>query len=200
MRVWERTGVFYLGIDLGKRRDPTAMVIVEGKTVNVLHLRYAERIALGTPYPEVAEHVRYLVGHQNLRGRCAIAIDATGVGEPVVDMLRSGRLGCEVSAVNMTGGERETRSGNMWNVPKRDLMAGVQVLLEKRELKIARGLKETGTLVRELTDVRLTAGSGGRLRMGADRSGQHDDLVMALALACWRAKRRGVGERGDRLL
>jgi hypothetical protein len=78
-------------------------------------------------------------------------------------------------------------------VPKRDLMAGVQVLLEKGELKIARRMKETGPLVRELTDVRLTAGSGGRLRMGADRPGQHDDLVMALALACWRAKRTQIG-------
>jgi hypothetical protein len=121
--------------------------------------------------------------HQNLRGQCVIAVDATGVGEPVLDMLRSGRLGCEVNAVNITGGERETRSGSVWNVPKRDLMAGVQVLLEKGELKIARRMKETGSLVRELTDVRLTTGHGGRLRMGADRSGQHDDLVMALALA-----------------
>jgi len=51
-------------------------------------------------------------------------------------------------------------------------MAGVQVLLEKRELKIAKRMKETGPLVRELTDVRLTAGRGGRLRMGAERSGQ----------------------------
>ncbi len=169
------------------------MVIVEGKTVEGLQLRYAELVALGTPYPQVVERVRYLASHQNLRERCAIAIDSTGVGEPVVDMLRSGRLGCEVSAVCITGGERETRSGNVWNVPKRDLMAGVQVLLAKGELKIARGLKLTGALVRELTDVRLTAGSGGRLRMGAERSGQHDDLVMALALACWRAKRTQIG-------
>jgi hypothetical protein len=81
------------------------------------------------------------------------------------------------------------RSGNVWQVPKRDLMAGVQVLLERGELKIAKRMKETGPLVRELTDVRMTAGSGGRLRMGADGSGQHDDLVMA----CWRAKRTQIG-------
>jgi hypothetical protein len=191
--------LFYLGIDLGKRRDPSAMAIVEGKTVQGLQLRYAERVALGTPYPEVAERVRYLVEHENLRGRCAVVLDSTGVGEPVVDMLRSSRLGCEVSAVNITGGERETRSGNVWNVPKRDLMAGVQVLLEQHELKIARRLTEAGPLMRELTSVRMTAGSGGRLRMGADGPGEHDDLVMALALACWRAKRR-QNEFGTRRL
>jgi hypothetical protein len=165
-----------------------------------LMLRYAERVALGTSYPQVVERVRYLVGHENLRRQCVVAVDATGVGGPVVDMLRSSQLGCEVSAVNITGGDRETHTGNLWNVPKRDLIAGVQVLLEKRGLKIARGMKETGSLVRELTDVRMTAGSGGKVRIGADGSGQHDDLVIALALACWRAKRIENGFGTQRLL
>jgi hypothetical protein len=61
-------------------------------------------------------------------------------------------IGGDVNAVNITGGGKEAQSGNVWNVPKRDLMAGVQVLLEKRELKVARGLEEAGPLVRELTD------------------------------------------------
>jgi phage FluMu gp28-like protein len=188
---------FYLGIDLGKTRDHTAIAIVE--RADTLLLRYAERVALGTPYPQVVEHIRRMVNHENLRGQCAAVVDGTGVGAPVVDLLRSGQLGCEVCAVNITGGERPTQSGNVWNVPKRDLMAGVQVLLEKRGLRIARRLKETGPLIRELTDVRLTAGSGGKLRMGADRAGQHDDLVIALALACWRAKRRENGFGTSRL-
>jgi hypothetical protein len=28
------------------------------------------------------------------------------------------------------------------------------------------------------------------VRMGADGAGEHDDLVMAVALACWKAKRK----------
>jgi hypothetical protein len=136
---------------------------------------------------------------ERLRGRCVVVADATDVGAPVVDMLRSGQLGCEVTAVNITGGEQETRSGIVWNVPKRDLMTGLLVLLERRELRIALRLKEAGPLVRELTDVRMTAGSGGNVRMGADGGGQHDDLVVALALACWRAKRK-QNELGTRRL
>jgi hypothetical protein len=97
--------VFYLGIDLGKRQDHTAIAVVE-RSGRGLQLRYAERVPLGTSYPHVVERVRYMVSHQNLRGRCVMAVDATGVGEPVVDMLRSGQLGCEVIAVNITGGER----------------------------------------------------------------------------------------------
>jgi hypothetical protein len=192
--------MFYIGIDLGKTRDHTAIVIVErGKTGKPLQVRYAERVPLGTPYPEVVERVRHMVRHLRSRGQCAVVVDATGVGAPVVDMLRSGRLGCDLNAVNITGGEQETQSGNVWNVPKRDLMAEVQVLLERRELKIARGLEEAGSLVRELTDVRMTVGGGGRVRMGADGCGQHDDLVIALALACWRARRGQNGFGTNRL-
>jgi phage FluMu gp28-like protein len=191
--------LFYLGIDLGKSRDHTAFAIVERPVFHSLALRYAERVPLGTPYPKVVERVRSMVWHESLRGNCAVVVDATGVGAPVVDMLRSGGLGCEVSAVNITGGEKETQSGHVWNVPKRDLMAGVQVLLEKRELKIARGLKETGPLIRELTNVRMTASGGGKVRMGADGCGEHDDLVIALALACWKAKRTRSGFGTQRL-
>jgi hypothetical protein len=174
---------FYLGLDLGQRHDPTAIAVVEGR--DVIRVRHLERVPLGTPYPGVVERVRAIVRHPELVGKCALAVDGTGVGAPVVDMLRAARLGCDISAVTITGGEREHHD----NVPKRDLMAGVQVLLERDELKFARGLRELGSLVRELTDVRSTTGIRGRVRLGADGYGEHDDLVIALALACWRAKR-----------
>jgi hypothetical protein len=81
-------------------------------------------------------------------------------------------------------------------VPKRDLIAGAQLMLERGELKVAKGLKELGALMRELTDVRSTAGVCGRVRPGSDGCGEHD-LEIALALACWRAKRgqNGFGLR-----
>ena len=159
--------MFYVGVDLGKARDHTAIAIVERReirapymvpTFTCLMLRYTERIPLRTSYPDVVERVCWLARHQNLRGQCAMAVDGTGVGAPVVDMLRRGQPECEVSAVNITGGEKETRSGSVWNVPKRDLMVGLQVLPEKRQLKIARELKEIGSLIRELTDVQIRAG------------------------------------------
>jgi hypothetical protein len=65
----------------------------------------------------------------------------------------------------------------------------VQVLLERGELKIASRLKEVGPLIRELTDFSGVIRSTGRVRLGADGFGEHDDLVIALALACWRAQR-----------
>jgi hypothetical protein len=71
-------------------------------------------------------------------------------------------------------------------------VTGVQVLLEKGE----RRLREAGALVRELSDIRETTKNTGRMKLGADGYGEHDDLVIAVALACWRANRgmNGFGE------
>jgi hypothetical protein len=37
---------------------------------------------------------------------------------------------------------------------------------------------------------------GGTVRLGADECGEHDDLVIALALACWRAGRKEKRKMG----
>ncbi|MES1258921.1 MAG: hypothetical protein ABUS51_10840, partial [Acidobacteriota bacterium] len=190
--------MFYLGLDLGQRRDHSAICVVEkveagqafqAPVYRELLVRHLERAPLGTPYPGVVRRVRQIVTNEELAGQCGVVVDATGVGAPVVEMLREARLGCEVAAVTITGGLKESQAGQAFSVPKRDLMAGVQVLLERGELRIARGLREAGALVRELMDVRATLRESGAVRMGADGCGEHDDLVIALALACWRARR-----------
>jgi hypothetical protein len=168
----------YLGLDLGQRHDPSAIAIVErmefrrayqNAVFHSLRVRYLQRVRLGTPYPRIVELVRDLVNRPDLRDNCAIAVDATGVGAPVVDMLRAARLGCDIAPVNITSGDRQTRSGSTWNLPKHDLLASLQVLLEKGELKIAARLKEVGPLIRELTDFRSVIRSSGRIRLGAHR-------------------------------
>lgn len=170
--------MFYIGVDLGQRQDHTAIAIVERN--ETLLVRRVERVALGTPYPRVVEMIREMTQEPRLFGKCTLVVDGTGVGAPVVDMLRDPNPGCEVTAVTITGGERESRHG--WqrvSVPKRDLIAGMQLALEKGELRIAGRMKEAGSLVRELIAMRV-----------GDDGEEHDDLVIAVALACWRARPR----------
>ena len=117
--------------------------------------------------------------------------------------------------MTITGGAAETHKGLDYHVPKQDLMMGLQLLLEKGELKISRKGSESGALVKELVNMRQQAGVRGRIRVGAEAFGEHDDLVMAVALAVWKAKQifavsgmtrlpgiwgcgRGVARRGGR--
>ena len=74
------------------------------------------------------------------------------------------------------------------NVPKQNLISELQVALDKGELRIAKKMREAGTLTRELLDVRMAGRELGHVRYGADGYGQHDDLVVALALAVWRVR------------
>ncbi len=54
-----------------------------------------------------------------------------------------------------------------WSVPKRDLISGVEMLLEKGELRIAKDMKDGGTLIGELMDMKEVTNAGGRVRAGA---------------------------------
>jgi hypothetical protein len=114
---------------------------------------------------------REILQSDSMRGRCTLTVDATGVGRPVVDMLRSARLGCEICAVTITGGERASMHGSGWNVPKADLMGGLRVLLEKGEIRIARDLQGMRVLMRELMDVQARERGWGRYGWGRMVSG-----------------------------
>jgi hypothetical protein len=193
---------FYVGLDLGQRKDHSAVAVVEKlerprpygpPDFEAFVVRYLERMPLGTTYPQVVARVCGMVAGREMYRQCELVVDATGVGAPVVEMLRAEGPACDISSVTITGGEKESggagHGGGHYNVPKRDLMASVQLALEKGELRIAGTLREAEALVEELVDVRKTYRESGRDRMGADGAGQHDDLVIALALACWKGRR-----------
>src|ERR1700730_2231958 len=95
-------------------------------------MRYLERLALGTSYTTVVERVRQVVRQRPLMSRCPLVMDATGVGAPVLDLMRVASLGCGIVPVNLTGGDRESNSGGVWNVPKQVLISGLLVMLENK--------------------------------------------------------------------
>lgn len=193
--------MLHVGLDLGQQQDHTALAVVESLHGSKLRLvRRLVRMPLGTPYPMVVERVREMVQHAEMWGRCTLTVDATGVGAPVVDMLRMAQLGCEVWPVSITGGEQARHTNRKWNVPKQDLMSGLQLLLERGELRIAKQLPEAGSLLRELRDMRMEMRTSGKAKMGAEGYGEHDDLVIAVALSCWRAGQGTIGFGGGRLL
>lgn len=193
----------FVGLDLGQRQDHTALAVMERVDVALggidpvtyekrmetrFHMRHLERVRLGTSYWAVTERVSEVMRSRQLAGQCTLVVDATGVGAAVLEMLRPAGLGCPVVAVTITAGERATQTSGGWRVPKRELMTALMVALETRQLRIAAKLREAPTLMDELMRIRATISDVGRERIRAS-AGAHDDLVLAPALAVWRARR-----------
>lgn len=162
-----------------------------------LRVRYLSRAPKGTPYTVVVERVRELVQRPEVAGRCQLLVDATGVGQAVVDMLEQARLGCPIKKVKITAGDAERYGDGCYRVPKRDLIARVQVLLQQGGLEIGNTVPLGEILVREMTEMRVKVLPSGYEQAAAWREGEHDDLVLALALACWGAAKAGpTGDAG----
>jgi hypothetical protein len=198
------TGQCFVGVDLGQSRDFTAIAVLERaelvgdwdpvmyarrKTI-ALRLRHLERVPLGTPYTDVVDRVVVVTRSGELAERCHLIVDATGVGRPVMDMLRRAALGCRrLWPVSITGGDLETYANGYYRVPKRDLIVGLQLLLQRRGLQIANGMKFGPVLAREMAEMRVKITPSGNEQYGVWREGEHDDLVLAVALACWGARK-----------
>jgi hypothetical protein len=185
---------FYIGLDLGQAQDYTALTVIERKHFNYslpreqYHVRHLERPKLGTPYPAIVEKVQDLVQSNKLLNQAALVVDATGVGAPVVDLFR--KIGLVPIAITITGGNAVTRERGGYRVPKRDLVTTLQVLFQSGRLKVAAELPEARLLVEELLNFRVKI----NVRTAHDsyeawREGIHDDLVLAVALACWYAEK-----------
>ena len=68
-------------------------------------------------------------------------------------------------------------------------MSTIQVLLQTKRLKIATLLPEAKTLLEEMTNFQVKISLAGHDSYGAWREGTHDDLLLAVAMACWVAEK-----------
>jgi hypothetical protein len=182
-----------VGLDLGQAQDPTALAAVEqsrvesdgGRSVNFYAVRYLQRWPLGTPYTRVVADVADLLGREKLAG-CPVAVDMTGVGRAVVDLLREQRTRSRLFPATITAGQHVSGDyASGFGVPKKELVSALQVPLQSRRLVIASGLREADVLRKELGNFRVKVTAAANETFGVWREGQHDDLVLALALAVW---------------
>jgi hypothetical protein len=194
----------YFGLDLGRRRDPAAFVILERNSIRgafdhawrqhhrhiLFILRHAERFPLGLPYLTIVDRLSRLLhsttrslpgnfellpGHE-LNPRKTLAVDATGVGSPVVELLRRAQLQATLVPITITSGSRPAKDSDGGHlIPRRDLVTNLRVLLETGALKIPEDLRNRDDVVTELAELEDTP------------TRRHDDLALALALAAWSA-------------
>lgn len=199
---------FFFGLDLGQSSDPTALAMLKrsaildgsgqitkdhrGKRLYRYGCGHLERYHLHTPYPEIVKQVKETLERSPQDPPPNLAIDATGVGRPVVDMFLNADIPATIYPITITGGAGEPRR-DRWNssstaaywVPKADLVGAVQSALSSERIKVSGQLPLAGTLKKELLNFKIKITQAGNDIYGAWRDGQHDDIVLAVALAVW---------------
>jgi hypothetical protein len=188
---------FILGLDLGQAADYTALAIIErsrqpnaerpGALLSHYAVRHLKRWPLKTSYTTITEELKTLVARPPLSNPM-LAVDQTGVGRAVVDMLRAARLVAWLHPVVITGGhEINPGDDGATHVPKKELVSVVQVLLQERRLKVA-DVPERELLVKELLAFKHKITATAKNEYEAWRVRDHDDLVLALALGLFVAE------------
>ena len=209
-----------IGADIGQQHDPTAVCVAEvlkssartgwalpagervvepcdilpvTRTETSYTIRFLERLPLGTPYPQVAERLALVVANIKVMKPTSLQlrVDATGVGRPVVDLLRQhpGLKGVGIVAVSITSGDKWEPGGREATLGKAFLVGRLQALLQTGRIRLPK-TAEAEVLAQELRDFEIRVSESGRDTYGAFRAGSHDDLVIALGLATLQAPNR----------
>jgi hypothetical protein len=178
---------YAIGVDLGQKQDHTAVAVLEKLrtqyyerdpytadylTRTECRVVKIERLPLGMAYPDVVEHVRALAVR---------AGDVTGISWPRQPprLQQFHHRPAHARAVH-----------HHWHPPPVDLITGLQVAFETRQLVLDAGLRGLDALLSELMSMRVAVSASGHERFEAWREGAHDDLVLALAPAWWQVARR----------
>ena len=181
-----------MGIDVGQRREPTAICAVESKMRGPKWdqeehylVRYLERMPVGTSYPEAAKQTARIAKESEPRGGSMsyVFLDATGLGKPIVDLFAKHIQNASVTAVFFTHGDRRHQIDRYEvTLGKAYLVARLQTLLQTSRLHLPR-TTEAEQLAKDLLDYEIRVETDANDRYGAFKVGARDDLVTALGLA-----------------
>lgn len=187
---------FALAADLGQANDYTAIAVIQYTSSKMVtqqghespgnerfEVRHLQRLPLGMSYIEQFATIGALLTRPPLPQGCDFLIDETGVGRPCGDLAES--AGLKPKRVTITGGDRQYQKGpRTWSVPKGLLISALDARLHSRELVISDQLTEADILKEELRNFHRHVSAAGRTSFEA-RTGKHDDLVLAVAIALW---------------
>ena len=159
-------GTFFVGVDLGKKLDHSAIAVVR-KDGDIVSLVYLKRFKLGTEYGVVLAQVKLL--ERALQTVKRVYIDQTGVGEFFVEQSRK-----EVKNVK----------GIMLSLQeKQNVMVCMKRTMEKGQLRIP----YDSELINEINVERYEQTQTDQTKF-SHPNGTHDDRLWALALAVYASK------------
>ncbi len=210
----------FIGLDIGRMKDYSAVSLVERwyrypqeeelpkpqrygfgdkpavkRGVEELERMYTItdlfRFPLKTEYTKIAEVISSIWDRPLVSsGRRIVIADQTGVGAPVVEMIRKRRV--RVIGVNITGGLTVKQpEENVYNVPKAALVTQLVSVFERGRVKIA--IDPNNSEAIELREQLRGFGyklnrETGQVSYESLEAQTHDDMVIAVALPIWYAE------------
>jgi len=180
-----------IGVRIGQRHESSALCVAEteertsdGRRDDHFLIRHLERIPSGASYVTVAQRVGTVTAEVSRRtkGPPDVFIDATGLGEPVFDLVEREATDGWLVAVYMNHGDRRDADYREIKLGKAWLVARLQTLLQTGQLHLPR-TPDAEQLAEDLLDFEIQVSDEASDRPGAFPVGRHDDLVTALGLA-----------------
>ena len=174
------SGSFWIGVDLGKHRDHSAVAVLSEDEDGVLRLIHLKRFPLETPYASVIGYLKGLC--DTLEGVNGILIDQTGVGEYVVEDALN--VGLPAEGVVLTVKTKE------------QIMTYLKTVMARGMLRYP----YDRMLLHELNVEKFELSKSGYITF-THPEGTHDDRLWALALAVYASRKPGFAvTRGRRVL
>lgn len=166
---------YQLGIDMAKYNDWTVITPVDlsdrptewGKGESPFYAGLPERFNQ-IDWPLQKARMKAAWGLYN---KARVVLDATGVGNPIVDDL-------------IDAGVKPLEAFTFTEKSRRELLVNLQLMLAQDKIKIP----DYAPLISELEAFSYDVTKGGNVSIQVP-AGQHDDCVMSLALACWQLKK-----------
>lgn len=204
------------GLDLGKAADYAVMAVVGRSRLEQpvakrryrYALRWLQSWELGTPYTSTRPGQQSVIGDVKQRfegpplSYAPLAVDYTGIGMAVVEQVVAAKVRARLNPVCITAGHTimtpdETKDKS-WHVPKVELVGTLVTLLENNLLQwqspgLPGALPLISRFEKELKLFReFITRKKNHTYDAAD--GQHDDIILAVSMACWLGERVGGGD------
>jgi hypothetical protein len=206
--------VWGVGVDIGKHTDHSAIMVVElvpriidpnlnnprvddehfmRRPVKRIHeyiVRYMERLDIGTDYVVLRDKVAEICGWKELLGESRLVVDVGNAGDALWEDWERMRLRPVGIRIKPAGEATSSPSG--YNVAKVDLVGILMRVFSSKRIRFAsfdekkhpESARLKKVMIKELTDFRMKHTPRGNATYEA-RSGEHDDMTMALAVVLW---------------
>lgn len=196
---------YYIGVDIGMKRDPSTVAVVELREApsgsRHYYFKYLKRFTLRMLYSNVAstlarldEQLRSRTQSEGKQADTVYALDATGVGEGVSELIEHKMPDADIYRVYLTGGISPTidYKAREIRLPKHQMVSTLVAAFDSDRIYLSSRSKEIDAMIAELENFEIRISDEGHDQYGAFKTGTSDDLVCALGIACYCGEQFGT--------